>query len=120
MNIFIIDDNELHLKMCSLVLNKLGHKPFVFNTIKKLDEFAQQNKIIPDIFLIDYRLGNNETGLDVLDRVKNKYKWESAKCIAFTADVSEAASLKTKGFGEVTLKPVTEAMLKDVVGKYSG
>ncbi|QAR33757.1 response regulator [Geovibrio thiophilus] len=119
MRIFIIDDNGLHLKMCNFILTKLEHEVYIFDSVKKLDDFTLQNAIIPDILFIDYRLGPSETGLDVLERVKNKYKWKSAKCIAFTADVSEASQLRASGFDSVILKPVTENMLKEVAGKYS-
>ncbi|MGE4497120.1 MAG: response regulator [Deferribacterales bacterium] len=119
MKIFIIDDNGLHLKMCNFILTKMEHTVYIFDSIKKLDDFTLQNEVIPDILFIDYRLGPSETGLDVLDRVKNKYKWKSAKCIAFTADVSEAQHLRVSGFDNVILKPVTENMLKEIVGKYS-
>ncbi|GAB1536969.1 hypothetical protein ADMFC3_26000 [Geovibrio sp. ADMFC3] len=119
MKIFIVDDNGLHLKMCNFILTKLEHEVFIFDSLKKLDNFSHENNIIPDILFIDFRLGPTETGLDVLENVKNKYKWKSAKCIAFTADVSEASQLRTSGFDNVILKPVTENMLKEVVGKYS-
>ncbi|MCD8492399.1 MAG: response regulator [Geovibrio sp.] len=119
MKIFIIDDNGLHLKMCNFILTKLEHEVYIFDSLKKLDDFTLQNDTIPDILFIDYRLGPTETGLDVLDRVKNKYKWKSAKCIAFTADVSETSQLRAGGFDTIILKPVTENMLKEIVGKYS-
>jgi DNA-binding NtrC family response regulator len=119
MKIFIIDDNSLHLKMCEFILKKQKHEVHLFKSIEELDKFVQTEDTKPDIFFIDYRLSDTVTGIDVLEVVKNKYKWVSAKCVAFTADVSEAAQLRKKGFTGVILKPITEAMLKETVSKFS-
>ena len=120
MIIFVIDDNGLHLKLCKIVLEKKGHDVHLFNSTADLDVFYEKNKsIAPHIFFIDYRLGTAENGIDVLNAVRNKYGWSETKCIAFTADVSEASELGRQGFDGVLLKPVTEDILTATVGKYS-
>lgn len=119
MTIFVLDDNELHLKLCKLVLEKKGHNVHTFRSIDEMDSFYDKNKdTAPAIFFIDYRLSGSENGLDALDAVRNKYKWTEAKCVAFTADVSESAALGKQGFDGVLLKPVTEEILTATVGKY--
>jgi CheY-like chemotaxis protein len=120
MTVFVIDDNALHLKLCKVVLEKKGHDVYLFKSIEELNNFYGKNRnVIPHIFFIDYRLGVGVTGLDVLNLVKERYKWDDTKCIAFTADVSEASVLAKKDFDTVLLKPVTNEILTTIVGKYS-
>ncbi|WP_022849679.1 response regulator [Limisalsivibrio acetivorans] len=116
MKIFIIDDNSLHLKMCRFILEKMKHDVHLFSSLGELKAYSGSE---PDIFFIDYRLGVDETGIDVLKYVKETLGWTKTRCVAFTADVSEEAQLKRNDFSGVILKPITEKMLSEAVEKYS-
>jgi len=114
MKVFVIDDNELHLKMCRILLQNLGHDVFVCDSLGKLkSEIGSFPE--PDVALIDYRLNPGETGLDVLDFLKESRQWMSARFIAVTADVSERALLERSGFDKVVFKPITEGLLKEII-----
>jgi CheY-like chemotaxis protein len=114
MNVFVIDDNELHLKMCKILLNNLGHE---VNTATSLDTLKDVIDTIetPDVVLIDYRLNPGETGVDVLHYLKNEHKWNGSRMVALTADISEKSTLESAGFKNIVFKPVTESLLKEII-----
>lgn len=114
MNVYVIDDNELHLKMCKILLNNLGHEVNTATSIEELKKVVDTLET-PDVMLIDYRLNPGETGIDVLQYLKDEHKWNGARLIALTADVSEKSSLESAGFHNVVFKPVTEALLKEII-----
>jgi len=114
MNVFVVDDNELHLKMCKILLNNLGHDVTTAVSLKALKDVVDTIET-PDIVLIDFRLSPGETGVDVLNYLKTEHKWNGSRLIALTADISERTTLENAGFHDVVFKPVTEALLKEIV-----
>ena len=118
MYIVAIDDNKLHLKMARLILENLGHEVETLQNISELSQNLSTEKPA-DIYLIDYRLGDGVTGVDALKEIKKDKSAGSKVCIAFTADMSEAGKLKEKGFDDVLYKPITEAMLQEIIKKYN-
>jgi len=114
MKVFVVDDNNLHLKMCRILLQNLGHDVETFESLDQLKEEAKK-MVLPDILLIDYRLSPSETGLDVLNFIREMKEWRVVKTIALTADVSERAMLESAGFDQVAFKPITETLLKEII-----
>lgn len=117
MQVLIIDDNALHLKMCRILLEKLKHK------VSTADSLASLKKDIsslpePRICLVDFRLEPGVTGVDVLNYLKTNTKWNNTKFIALTADVGEKSYLDGSGFDEVIFKPITESLLADTLKKH--
>lgn len=112
MKVFIIDDNPLHLKMCKVLLKNLGHD---VSAVLSLDELKKGFGDIdePDVALIDFRLSPGITGIDVLEFLKDR--WPTCRFIVFTADVGERANLESSGFDKVVFKPVTEALLREIL-----
>ncbi|ADD69469.1 response regulator receiver protein [Denitrovibrio acetiphilus DSM 12809] len=114
MKVFVVDDNELHLKMCKILLNNLGYEVTTSTSLedlqKRMDGLSE-----PDVALIDYRLSPGETGVDVLSYLKQNGKWQKCKLVALTADISERSMLERAGFDSVVFKPITEALLKEII-----
>jgi CheY-like chemotaxis protein len=116
MNILMVDDNELHLKMGKVLLENLGHNVILCQSLPDLKQnLDKMGKI--DIAFIDYRLEPGVTGIDVLEFMKSK-KLAGTRYIAITADISEKNLLERSGFDSVAFKPVTEGMLKGLISKY--
>ncbi|PLX67064.1 MAG: hypothetical protein C0603_10400 [Denitrovibrio sp.] len=114
MNVLVVDDNELHLKMCRILLRNLGHEVVTATSLQNLKD--QMKTIgIPDVALIDYRLSTTETGVDVIEYLKGSSNWVGTKYIALTADVSERAQLDRAGFDMVAFKPISEILLKELI-----
>ncbi|MGE4266897.1 MAG: response regulator [Deferribacterales bacterium] len=117
MNVLIVDDNSLHLKMCKILLEKLKHKVDTaesVNVLKKLLPTMQQ----PDVALVDFRLEPGITGVDILNMLKIENKWTKTKYIALTADVAEKSNLGGAGFDGIIFKPVTETLLAETLRAY--
>lgn len=117
MNVMIIDDNKLHLKMCSLLLGKMGHTVTTVASMAELKS-ASSGMAEPEVALVDYRLAPGVTGIDVINYMKNTNKWIKVKCIALTADVGEQSSLHDAGFDDIIYKPVTQAQLAETLRRY--
>ena len=114
MKVYVIDDNKLHLKMCRVLLHNLGHDVFTFESLAGLK--AQINSNPPaDVALIDYRLAPGETGVEVLNYLQGLKEWNRTRFVAVTADVGERTLLERSGFDSVVFKPITEAILKEIV-----
>jgi len=114
MRILVVDDNSLHLKMCRALLQNLGHDVETAESFSEVKEKAEEMDI--DAALIDYRLTPGETGVDVLKYLKSLSNWKTAVFIAITADISEKTPLENSGFDKVVFKPVTEKLLKEIIG----
>jgi CheY-like chemotaxis protein len=114
MKVFVIDDNPLHLKMCRILLNNLGHDVTTAMSLNELQsEMSTMEK--PDVALIDFRLSPGETGVDVLNYLRGSGEWVGCRMIALTADIGERSALEHAGFDKVVFKPITETLLKEIV-----
>jgi len=116
MRVLIVDDNELHLKLGKILIEKMGHDVYAFSSVKELSS-GLKNIPEADIALIDYRLGEGTTGVDALNLI-NESGWNQIRVVALTADVSEKATLNSAGFHDVLFKPVTESLLEEIIAKH--
>jgi len=67
--IYFVDDDLIYQKVVSHDLMKQGYKNVKsFTTAKEIIEATQKKH--PDITLLDYHLGGNSTGLDVLKKIQ--------------------------------------------------
>lgn len=114
MKVYVIDDNKLHLKMCRVLLHNLGHEVFTAESLAELKKLSESNPPA-DVALVDYRLQPGESGIDVLKYLRGHKNWVKTRFIAVTADVSERTLLENSGFDKVVFKPITEALLKEIV-----
>ena len=114
MNVLVVDDNELHLKMCRVLLNNLGHQAVTVNSLENLKEQVV-SIAMPNVVLIDHRLGSGETGLDILKYLKGASAWAGTRYIVLVADEDERAQVEGTGFDQVAFKPITEAILKELI-----
>jgi len=117
MNVLIVDDNALHLKMCRILLEKLKHKVETAESVSTLKKNLQSMQE-PDVALVDFRLEPGVTGVDILNLLKTGNKWTKTKYVALTADVAEKNNLDGAGFDGVIFKPVTETLLAETLKKY--
>lgn len=112
MKILIVDDNQLHLKMCRIMLHNLGHDVVSADSLANVKKMKENSA---EIVLIDYRLHPGETGVDVLEFLKGQKGWEDTVFMALTADVGERTQLENAGFDRVVFKPITETLLREII-----
>jgi CheY-like chemotaxis protein len=117
MNVLIVDDNTLHLKMCRILLEKLKHTVQTAESVSALKNGLRSMEE-PDVAFVDFRLEPGVTGVDILKMLKEENKWTRTKYIALTADVAEKSHLDGAGFDGIIFKPVTETLLAETLKKY--
>lgn len=117
MNVLIIDDNTLHLRMCSILLEKMKHTVVTAESLNDLKKITD-NMSEPDVALIDFRLEPGVTGIDVINYLRTVRNWNKLKCVALTADVGEQSVMKNAGFDNIIYKPVTDTQLAETLKKY--
>lgn len=112
--IFVVDDDPMILRLCSLILSKNNVEHVVFSEAEKLLGSPTDNKVTH--ILMDIRMPRIN-GIDLRHALQQKYQ-DSVKYIALTAHVfpQERQQLLDEGFDIVLSKPFREFELLQVIG----
>ncbi|KAA5532454.1 response regulator [Taibaiella lutea] len=108
-NVWLVDDDNLILQLCSDILKKHGIRYTAFHSAEALMNYDAGE--MPDIILVDIRMpGMN--GIQLFDNIRKKYG-TSVKVIALTAQAlpEERAEILAHGFNDILLKPFKESDL---------
>jgi signal transduction histidine kinase/CheY-like chemotaxis protein len=108
-NVWLVDDDNLILQLCSDILKKHGIHYTAFHSAEALMNYNAVET--PDIILADIRMpGMN--GIQLFDNIRTKYG-TSIKVIALTAQAlpEERAEILAHGFNDILLKPFKESDL---------
>lgn len=101
--IYFVDDDLIYLKVVSHDLEKQGYKNVrSFSTAKDIVEAVKENK--PDIALLDYHLGGNTTGLDVLKRIKQLSPDTDSIFLTASDDINVAIETMKNGAYDYVIK----------------
>lgn len=109
LNVLIIDDDKLQLKMCEEMLRNLGHTPFVATSIKKVLELLAKTEI--DVLLTDLQMGK-ESGLQLVETVRRKGYLTPVVAVSG----SDPDHFREHGFCDFLRKPFTLDELKGILG----
>lgn len=113
--IFIVDDNELNIKLAVDLLELAG-----FNVLKAFDgpaALAMLKVQKPDLILLDIGLpGMN--GYEVYQNIRSNENLKSVKIVAFTASVMkhEKEQMLKIGFNALIQKPINATNFAQEVG----
>ncbi|MCW3110584.1 MAG: multi-sensor hybrid histidine kinase, partial [Segetibacter sp.] len=113
--VWLVDDDELILRLSSMIFTRYNIKHTCFNSAEKLLDEPWDNDV--KVVFADMRLpGINGAELCVLLRRKIP---ADTRIIALTAQVlpEEKESILKSGFNEVLLKPFSEKELVDILGR---
>lgn len=112
--IFVVDDDPMILRLCSLILTKNNIEHVIFSEAEKLLGSPTDNKVTH--ILMDIRMPRIN-GIDLRHALQQKYQ-DSVKYIALTAHVfpQERQQLLDEGFDIVLSKPFREFDLLQVIG----
>jgi len=105
-NVWLVDDDNLILQLCSDILKKHGVHYTAFHSAEALINYKNDEK--PDMILVDIRMpGMN--GIQLFDHIRKQYG-AAIKVIALTAQAlpEERAEILAHGFDSILLKPFTE------------
>ena len=110
--VVIIEDEEEIRNALKLLLNGWGCKVLELTSIKDVNQKLQQENR-PDIILADYRLQNNETGVNVIQAIYDYYQDNEIPAIIITGDTApnRIKEAKESGF-QLLHKPVSGGKLR--------
>ena len=117
MDIWVIDDNPLHLALIELICKEHNIDFRGFSTSKELVRALEKDFVshIPKVVFIDLVLEEGKRGEEVLQILKEKFKGKGVKYIAFTADVVRKKDLINLGFDDVIFKPLLKEKLEKAI-----
>jgi len=110
--VVIIEDEEEIRMALKLLLNQWGCKVLELSLIKDVKERLHQEHR-PDMILADYRLQNNETGVNVIHAIYNFYQDNKIPAVIITGDTAPDRIKEAKESGFLLLhKPVSGGKLR--------
>lgn len=108
MQIIVIDDDPLILQAFSAAVTTLGHQCQSFESWQQAEPAITSQR--PDAVFTDLNLGD-ETGFDVLERIRALCGNESPKVVAVSGEGPGVRSAHTGGFDNYLMKPYSLADL---------
>lgn len=111
LNILIVDDNNINLKLLKNTLQKTEQNVSDFSSGVDVVKDAKNNDY--DIYILDVHMPEM-SGLEVLEELNRMNK--KGVFVAYTADVT--ISKQENNFDEVLTKPVTRKNIVELINKY--
>ena len=113
--VLIIDDEQEIRDSLSELLQNWHCNVISCASGDKAAQALKQNNIQPDIILADFRLRENETGIEAINKI-NTFLSNTTPAIIITGDTAPDRIKKTESSGHSVLhKPVSPAQLKDLL-----
>ncbi|HBE69389.1 MAG TPA: hypothetical protein DDW52_14680 [Planctomycetaceae bacterium] len=100
--LIVIDDDPLVLQAYSAAVSVLGHECQTFDCWKEAEPVITSQR--PDAVFTDLNLGD-DTGFDVLERIRLLFGPESPKVIAVSGESTDATQVADGGFDNYLRKP---------------
>jgi signal transduction histidine kinase/DNA-binding response OmpR family regulator len=112
--LIVVDDDEMILKLCTLILKKNNIDHVIYNQAKQVSELLPDDTVTH--ILLDIRMPDIN-GVELCRTLRKKYS-SSVKFIALTAHVlpDEQEDLLTAGFDIILAKPFHENGLLNAIG----
>lgn len=113
--VLLIDDEETIRKATKSTLDDWGCVAIVAESIEHAINLLQETDAIPDIIISDYRLANNETGVQAVEAIFEELN-TMLPAIIITGDTSpDRIKEATEGGFELLHKPVDPERLKALI-----
>jgi len=111
-NVVVIDDEQDVLSAMGVLLNQWGCKVILADSLSSALTQLEEGVCIPDLIISDFRLADNSTGLDVLQRLQLYYN-KHIPSLLVTGETSrdKIQQINESGF-RVLYKPVQPAKLR--------
>ena len=111
----MVDDEKDIRDAMPMLLESWGCQKLVAVSDEDEVHRAIESGFMPDLVISDFRLRNDCTGLQVIDRI-SKLLGYSVRAILITGDTAPESLLKIRESGiSVLHKPITAADLKDAI-----
>ena len=116
LNIFVVDDSRMLLKIYKSNLHEIGYASKLFEFPESAIEQILENK--PDLVLTDLNMPKI-TGIELTRQLREKYSKEQLPIVLVTTqtDKDETASAYKAGINDVIYKPFTKEQLKEKINE---
>ena len=114
--IFIFDDNQELLELCTIILEDIGYQ--IKTSVTSNDIVQQVLEYMPDIILMDNWLPD-VSGVDATKELKANEDLQHIPVIYFSANNNVSELAKEAGADNYLAKPFDIAALEEIVRKYS-
>jgi len=111
--IMFVDDEDIITDSCIVFLKALGYD--AYGAKNSAEAFELIKKIALDIAFLDINLKEKYTGIDVMERALNSHPKMKIAIITGRDDDSLMHECIEKGAKLFVVKPITTAMLKEIV-----
>lgn len=119
LTILCVDNDPDVLDGMSLLLSGWSCRVIAADAMETALEQLQQERVVPDVMLVDYHLDNDETGINLMKQVCRHFE-RSIPGILITADFSEEVKEEALSEGYRYLrKPVNPGALRNLISKLS-
>lgn len=117
-DVIVIDDNEGIRFSLSTILSNWGCKVHSFESAEHACEALHKSPFWqPNLIISDYRLRNNMTGIEAIDKVRTALNY-SIEAIVISGDTAPEEIIKIEKSGLIVLhKPIKPAKLRVVVSR---
>jgi len=118
--VLVIDDDQSVIRSMNKLLESWGCKVILAESEKEAIEQLVALNVSPDIIIADYRLRENKTGIEAINRISEELN-HSIPSIIVTGDTSpdRLKNLTSSGF-PVLHKPVSVALLRSAIQRQLG
>jgi DNA-binding NarL/FixJ family response regulator len=72
MKVFLIDDSSIVLKKLAVMISSISGVEIAGQAMNSQDAVQSIMKLKPDVVILDIRLNNSDSGIDVLKRIKKE------------------------------------------------
>lgn len=111
-SVLVVDNDQDILLSMDVLLTQWGLTPYLATNAASAIELCQQQQIIPQVLLLDYHLGKDETGVDVLHALEQHFNTRIPAAM-LTADRSDSSLKHFRTLGlQVLNKPVKPGKLR--------
>lgn len=111
-NLLIVEDNGQLARLYIKVLHRTGAIIRHASTLK--DAFSCLEMLIPDLLLLDLGMPDG-SGVSLLAHIRSEPKFEKTNVIVISGKTEKHSEVHHYGVRHVLLKPVSTAMLYDLV-----
>jgi diguanylate cyclase (GGDEF)-like protein len=108
----IIEDDQDTASLFSHILEFIGFQTEIIRSPERV--FTQLDHTIPDIVLLDIMLGQNVSGINILDYIKNQDRLSTCRVIVITGYPNLVETIEDRA-DLVLLKPISAKQLSTMV-----
>lgn len=117
MDILIIDDEPIVIKILTIGLEKISYVGSIASSYDVNDALVSISNKKPDIVFLDLTLKEKHDGFEVLKKIKNAYPSVSVAVVSADVHISTVRKVLSLGAEAYIKKPFSEKQIEKIVWK---